>query len=470
MPRCPVHRPASESRSGTDTQAGPWPPGPRPGLAGWRLLGPMARDLPGALAAWQQRHGDLVHLRIWPEHAVVLYDPQLVRELLLEEHDALIRWERGVRAFAQIHGQSVLTTEGDAWRSRRQALNPGFAPKAVQAFAPLITATAAQSLARWPRTHAHWPIESRLAEMTMEVILRMVFSGSHDEDASAIEQAVRITSASTHAAFYAPASLPDWLPWKHRQRRARLFLQTMIDQQVQARLAVARDAWPQDLLSRLLASRPDFSASSLRDVRAECMTLFLAGHETTAATLTWWAWCMAANPDAQARARATVRSALAPDMPTIDALQHAGYLFQTLKETMRLYPAAPMLMSRRATRSLRLGGWTFPARTLFMIPVQAIQGDLRSFPDPQRFRPERFAKQAPDIPRGAYFPFGAGPRVCLGQHLAMTEMGLLAALLLQRFEFTVCKDAPPPRPVLNITLRPAQALRLAIRRIDDAPT
>ena len=101
-----------------------------------------------------------------------------------------------------------------------------------------------------------------------------------------------------------------------------------------------------------------------------------------------------------------------------------------------------------------------------MIPVQAIQADARRFPDPQRFQPERFAKQAPEIPRGAYFPFGAGPRVCLGQHLAMTEMGLLAALMLQRFEFSVCEDAPPPRPVLNVTLRPAQALRLAIKRID----
>lgn len=466
MPRCPVHRPASASPSATDARTSPWPPGPRSGLAGWRLLGPMARDLPGTLAAWQQRHGDVVHLRIWPEYAVVLYDPQLVRELLLERHDALIRWERGVRAFAQIHGQSVLTTEGDVWRNRRQALSPGFAPKAVQAFSPLITATAAQSLSRWPREHAHWPIESRLAEMTMEVILRMVFSGDHDEDTSAIEKAVRITSASTHAAFYAPASLPDWLPWKRRQRRARLLLQTMIDRQVQARLAIGRDAWPPDLLSRLLTCQPDLSASSLRDVRAECMTLFLAGHETTAATLTWWAWCMAANPQAQSRAREDVRLALGPGTPSIDALQNAGYLSQTLKETMRLYPAAPMLMSRRTTRPLRLGSWTFPARTLFMIPVQAIQADARRFPDPQRFQPERFAKQAPEIPRGAYFPFGAGPRVCLGQHLAMTEMGLLAALMLQRFEFSVCEDAPPPRPVLNVTLRPAQALRLAIKRID----
>ncbi len=466
MPPCPVHRPPPSSAPSAVAQPGHWPPGPNPGLAGWRLLGPMARDLPGALAAWQQRHGDVVHLRLWPEHVVVLCDPQLARELLLEHHDALIRWERGVRAFAQIHGQSVLTTEGDAWRSRRQALNPGFSPKAVQAFAPLIISTAAQSLARWPQEDAHWPIESRLAEMTMEVILQMVFSGSHEEDASAIEEAVRITSATTHAAFYAAANLPDWLPWKRRQRRARLLLQTMIDRQVQARLAIARDAWPPDLLSRLLDCHPELSASSLRDVRAECMTLFLAGHETTAATLTWWAWCMAANPQAQSRAREDVRLALGPDTPSLDALQNAGYLSQTIKETMRLYPAAPMLMSRRTTRPLRLGGWTFPPRTLFMIPVQAIQCDARRFPDPQRFQPERFAKQAPEIPRGAYFPFGAGPRVCLGQHLAMTEMGLLAALMLQRFEFSVCDDAPPPRPVLNVTLRPAQALQLAIKRIE----
>lgn len=464
--QCPIHRNAAAATR-AEGSADKWPPGPRAGLTGWKLLRAMAGDLPGALAAWRKSHGDVMHLRIWPEHTVVVTDPRLARELLVAHHDALIRWERGIRVFSQVHGHSVLTAEGEAWRRRRHALVPGFSPKAVQRLSPTIVDTAAQTFAQWPQNHAYWPIERELTTLTMDVILRLAFSDPLGEDVRAVEQAVRVTSAAANAEFYSLFSGPDWLPWKREKRRALWTLKELIERHIQSRLKRPREAWPEDLLTRLLQSREDASEQALQDVRDECMTTFLAGHETTAASLVWWAWCMASNPEAQSAARKEVRRVLRGRPPAVEACQEAAYLTQTIKEALRLYPVAPLLMSRRAECAIKLGDWTFPARTLFMIPVHALHHDPRWFPDPEAFRPERFAQDAAEVPRGAYIPFGVGPRVCLGQHLAMAEMTVIAAQLLRRFTLAVPVGMAPPRPVLNVTLRPEQPLHLAIAETDE---
>ena len=219
---------------------------------GLGLLRAMSHDLLGTLAGWQRAYGDVVHVRVWPEHAVVVTDPALVRELLVTHHDALGRWERAVRVFAQVHGHSVLIAEGDAWRDKRQALQPNFMPKAVQTFVPSIAATAGHALAQWPARAPDWPIESALTSLAMDVIMRTMFSDAIGDDARAAEEAVRAVSAAANADFYWPASTPDWVPWKRGKARAMAVLNGLIDRQLHARLDLPARAWPDDLLSRLL--------------------------------------------------------------------------------------------------------------------------------------------------------------------------------------------------------------------------
>lgn len=422
----------------------------------------MARDLPAALARWRQDYGDLVHLRMWPEHQLVVADPQLVRELLVTHHEALIRWERGIGIFSYLQGNSVLIAEAPQWAAKRHALQPAFAPKAVKAFVPTIAAAAGKAMEAW-QAAAAVPIESHLTALTMDVIMRMMFSSEIGDEARSMEAAVHAALVEGNAEMFWPASWPDWMPWKRRKRKVRAQLTGLVERQVQARLALPLDAWPADLLSRLLElHRADGQAWPLDAVRDECMTAFLAGHETTAASLTWWAWCMASNPAAQEEARQEVASVLQGRTPGDEDLPALGYLAQTLDETMRLYPAAPVLMSRRSTREITLGGWTVPTRTMFMIPVFLMHQDPRWFPEPQAFRPGRFAADAPAIPRGAFMPFGTGPRVCLGQHLALMEMTVVAAMLLQRFVLSVPAGQAAPQPVLNISLRPGTPLCLAL--------
>ncbi|WP_065503695.1 cytochrome P450 [Burkholderia stabilis] len=460
--QCPFHAGAA-APAPVLHPPGVWPPGPRAGLTGWGLLRKMSRDLIGTLSGWQREYGDLVHLRVWPEHAVVVTDPALVRELLVTHHDAFGRWERAIRVFAQVHGHSVLVAEGDAWRDKRHALQPNFMPKPVQAFVPAIAATAGHALAQWPARDPDWPIESALTSLAMDVIMRTMFSDTIGDDARAAEDAVRAVSAAADAAFYQPASTPDWMPWKRGKVRATAVLNGLIDRQLRARVDMPERTWPDDLLSRLLRlHRADARKWPLQAVHDECMTAFLAGHETTAGALTWWAWCMATNPAVQAAARDEVTRVLGGRAPSAETRSSLRYLTQTLDETLRLYPSAPILISRRASRPVALGAWQFPARTLFMLPLQLMQRDPRWFPEPDAFRPERFADDAPALPRGAYMPFGTGPRVCLGQHLAMTEMTVVAAMILQRHVLSVPPGMAAPRAVLNVTLRPERALHLAI--------
>ena len=442
---------------------GSWPPGPPSGITGWSLLLRMSRDLLGTLADWRQRYGDLVHLRIWPEHELVVTDPQLVRELLVDHHDALIRWERGINVFSQLHGHSVLIAEGAPWRSKRRALQPSFTPKNVESFVPVIAAAAGKAFAQWDSEAGEWPIESAFTSLGMDVILRMMFSSEVDADARLAERAVHDVAVAANSEMYWPASWPDAMPWKRTKRQAIQVLKRLIDRHIQARLAIVPAEWPADMLSRLLGLHLDDKVEwPLQAVQDECMTAFMAGHETAAATMTWWAWCMAANPAAQAAAQAEVDAVLGGRMPTAQDLPALTFLDTTLRETLRLYPAAPVLLSRRSLRPLTLGGWQVPARTMFMVPVQLMHHDARWFADPQAYRPERFADGAPAIPRGAFMPFGTGPRVCLGQHLAMAEMTVMAAMLLQRFSVAVPDGMAAPKPLFHITLRPEVPLRLKL--------
>ncbi|WLI89312.1 cytochrome P450 [Massilia sp. R2A-15] len=461
--RCPFH--VAQDETPRLHPPGSWPPGPPSGITGWGLLRRMSGDLLGTFDEWRRQYGDLVHLRIWPEHQIVVTDPQLVRELLVNHHDALIRWERGIEVFSQLHGNSVLTAEGELWQARRHALQPSFSPKGVQPLVPVIAAAAARTFSQWRAGDEDWPIETAFTSLGMDIILRIVFSSEADADARLAERAVHDTAVAANAEMYWPASWPDWMPWKRAKREGLRVLDRLIVRHIEARLALARDGWPQDVLSRLLALHlEDPAAWPLKAVRDECMTAFLAGHETAAASLTWWAWCMAANPSAQSAAQREVDAVLQGRAPTAQDLSALTYLTQTLHETLRLYPAAPVLLTRRCVRPITLGGWQLPARTMFTVPVQLMHHDARWFPEPHAYRPERFSDGAPAIPRGAFMPLGTGPRVCLGQHLAMAEMTIVAAMFLQRFSVGVPAGMAAPKPVFNITLRPDQPLRLALAR------
>lgn len=438
------------------------PPGPT-GL-GFDRLRAMSRDYLGTLGALHARHGDIVRQRFMHLVDYSFLHPEHVRDVLVASHDKLIRWERGTEVFASAHGHSVLVAEGAAWKRQRQMLQPAFSPRRVEGFVPRMVQASQDSLAGWAGA-SEIDFEAAMTQTTMAVIMQTLFSRTDATQGRAIAAAVHDLSIEGMKEFYWPVSAPLWAPWKARKRRALALLDQYIESQIRERLASPQTH--QDLLGLMLEARdPEDQGLSARGLRDECMTTFLAGHETTAAALTWWGWCMAAHPEEQARIADEVLSLLADRAPTAADLPLMPRLARSFKETLRLFPPAAGLLSRRTTEPLRVGGYELPPGSMVRLTPALTHRDPRWFEDPEAFRPERFDASSghPEIPRGAWLPFGAGPRVCLGSHFALTEMGVIAAQILQRYELRPLAHRPPPRPRLDVTLRPDQPLRLGLRR------
>lgn len=428
---------------------------------GFPTLMAMRRDYLAVITA-QRSLGDLVAQTILGERGVDVFDPELLRAIMVDHADALVRWQRGPEVFAELMGQSVLVTEGATWQRQRRMLMPAFTPKRVAGYAALMTEAAVQGLdAVRPGEVA---MDALFSHLTMDVISRTLFSMPIGSDTAAAADAVQVLSETALQEMFWPFTLPDWLPLpgKAAKRRASRLIHGLLAGRIDARRTVG-DEGRTDLLGMLKALRDDATGEALsaQEVYDQCMVSFQAGHETSATALLWWSWLLAAHPEIQAQARAEVDAVLAGRVPTADDASALPFLSATLKEAMRLYPPVAAVMTRRLTRDITVAGVKLPARTLVRVTPWLLHRDPRWWPDALAFKPERFLPGGQEIPRGAYIPFGLGPRVCLGQHFAVLEMTLIAALLLQRFELSpVGNEAPKPR--MAVTLRPEGGLRLRL--------
>lgn len=434
----------------------------------------MRADYLGFVTRLQREHGDLTRMRLGNEDAWDLMSPELVREALVTHAEHLVRWERGIEVFEQVFGQSVLVTEGGTWQRQRRMLMPAFAPKRVAGYARLMTGAAQAALdAAVPAGQAEALVgmEGLWTGVAMDVILRTLFGESAKEDARDAAWATQTLSAAAFSEMFMPFTLPDWLPLpgKAAKRRALRLLRGLVQRHVDQRHAqqgLASTANRTDLLQMLLALRDESTGEALshQEVFDQCMVSFQAGHETSATALLWWSRLMAEHPEAAQRAQAEVDAVLQGNVPGPEHIAQLPWLAATLKEAMRLYPPVAAVMSRRTTAPVTLGGVAVPQGAILRTTPWVLHRDGRWFAQPERFLPGRFLEGAPEIPRGAWIPFGLGPRVCIGQHFAMLEMVLLAALLLQRYTLRVPEGAPPLQPRLHVTLRPQHPVKLLLSR------
>jgi cytochrome P450 len=455
------------------------PPGPVMHWGGMAWMRALAQDFTGFLQHLQRAHGDIVYAPVLWERIYVVYAPELMREVLVDNAANLIRLERAVEVLAEAQGQGVMVSEGAQWQRQHRMLKPGFAPKRVAGYAGLMVAAARRSLDDAGPARAGQStlvnVTALMSDLPMDVIMRTLFGSQAGEASREVAEAVKVLDECAMDEFFWPVTLPDWLPLpgKARKRWALRVLNGLIDRHIRARKRATPAQVPHDdLLAMLLAVRddapdgtpqagPGLSDAELHD---QCKIMFLAGYETTATALTWWTWLMAAHPDVAERARREIDSVIGQRDPLPEDVPRLEWLTATLKEAMRLYPPAPALVTRRTTADIQVGGWTIPRRGLVMIPQHVAHHDARWFAQPERFRPERFMPDAPPIPRGAWMPFGAGPRVCIGQHFAMLEMSLIAVMLLQRYTLSTDSSEPPPQPEVKVTLRPAATLRVRMTR------
>ncbi len=464
--------PMSHTIPSTASQPSPTPPGPPDRWWGLPLLREMQRDYLAFEQRMQREHGELCVMRLGYERAWNLMSPELVREALVGQHAHLIRWERGIEVFSEVLGQSVLVTEGATWQRQRRMLMPAFTPRRVAGYATLMAQAAERVLDRYVppgQAQATVAMDDLLSEATMDVILQVLFSNPAEGDGRRAAAANRALGEIGFQEMFMPMTLPDWLPLpgKRRKRESLRTLRSLIQRHIEARRAnESPGEGVEDLLGMLLSLRDEDSGAALapQEVFDQCMVTFQAGHDTTTSGLLWWSWLLATHPEAAQRATDEVDAVLAGATPTADDVAHLPWLQASLKEALRLYPPAPVLMSRRTTAPVKVGGWTIPKGHMLRITPWTLHRDEQLFSHAERFLPERFLDDAPPIPKGAWMPFGVGPRVCIGQHFAQLEMALLGAMLLQRYRLHVPPGAAPPKPLLHVTLKATQPIRLTLER------
>jgi len=438
----------------------PLPPGPRPrwfGLAAYRAF---AGDRIGALARLARDYGDIVSFRLGPQPMALLNHPDYVEDVLVTRA-RLFRKGRALERSKPLLGEGLLTAEGEAHLRQRRLVQPAFHRQRVEGYARAMVAHAARISERW-RDGGEIDVAAEMTELTLTIVGDTLFGTDVESDARTVRQALTDALEIFPITMSPFAALLERLPLPavRRYRRAQATLDRLIYRLIAERRQDPSDRG--DLLSMLLLARDEEESGSRlsdRQVRDEAMTLFLAGHETTANALTWTWHLLAQHPEAERRLHQELDAVIGDRLPRAEDAGQLPYTRQVLAESMRCYPPA-WGVGRRAMEDVEIGGYTIPRGTIVLVSQYLLHHDARFFPDPETFDPDRWLPERQrGRPRFAYFPFGGGNRVCIGESFAWTEGILVLATLARRWKLARVDTAPVPMKAM-LTLRPARPIRM----------
>ncbi len=426
-----------------------------PGPKGHWLLGNLPgfrRDRLGFLTECAQTYGDVVALRFGPRRMLVVNHPDLVEEVLVTNNRHYIK-HFALRMAKSTLGNGLLTSEGDFWRRQRRLAQPAFHRERIAAHAAMMVDFTERMLETWKPGQIR-DIQNDMMQVTLVIVAKALFDADVSNDTAdaseAMETVLRCFTARVGKLVRLPESIPT--PVNLRLRRAINRLNAIIFRIIDQRRTSGEDRG--DLLSMLLNAQDEEDGGRMTDVqlRDEVMTLFMAGHETTANTLGWVWYLLSLHPEVEARLHTELDEVLGDRPPTIADVPRLTYTEHVITETLRLYPTV-WLLGREAIVPTEVGGYPVSVGMTVYMSQWVLHRDPRFFDDPTSFRPERwmdgFAKR---IPRYAYFPFGGGPRICIGNGFAMMESVLLLATMARRFRLRLAPDAKVI-PLPTMTLR-----------------
>ena len=429
------------------------------------LSGVMAEygaDPVGAMRRWRDDHGDFVPIRFGPFRAHAAFGPKEIEEVLV---DRAVDYRKSfaTRMLIPLLGRGLLTAEGGEWLLHRRLASPAFHRARVEGYGRTMARYAQDSADGWLDSQSV-DVHEDMTALTLRIVARTLF----DADVTTrIEQVARLGTEIQDFYYLRFASLrfliPTWLPTPGNRRLAAATRR--LDDVVYGIVRDRRqDEDRGDLLSMLLQARDENGLGmSERQVRDEVMTLLLAGHETTALTLTWAFLLLDRNPDARLRLEAELAAVLGAESPSPDVVSALPYTQAIVNETLRLYPPA-YVTGREAIRQTRVGGTAIPKGHIILISMYTTHRDARFFPEPDEFRPERWLDGLEKrLPRGAFIPFGMGSRMCIGAAFAMMEAVLLLATIARRWRFELVPAEIPTQP--SITLRPATPTPAQVRPV-----
>jgi cytochrome P450 len=442
------------------------PPGPK----GHYLVGNLldyARDPLDFMARCSREYGDIVRLHMGGLPLYLLSHPDHAEYVLVKNNRNFIK-SRYFRRELSFLGQGLLNSEGELWRRQRRLAQPAFHKRRVGAYGEAMVSHAERMLARW-RDGEVRDVHQEMRRLTLGIVAEVLFGAGRDKADEVGEVLGWLDKHTNRLEEQGSAMVLRFLlgnfptPTNLRFRKGIGRLDEIIYGLIEERRENAKDTG--DLLSMLLRFR-DEAGTRMTDkqLRDEVITLLLAGHETTALALSWSWYLLSQHPEVEAKLLEELREVLGDRTPMVEDLPHLPYAEMVIKESMRLYPPA-WGVSREAIEECEIGGYHLPAGTQLLIVLWAMHRDPRNFQDPEAFNPARWeGGLAKKVPRYAYLPFGAGPRICIGGSFAITEAILLLATIARDFQLELVPEQRRVIPQPSTTLRPRGGIRMYLRK------
>jgi cytochrome P450 len=406
--------------------------------------------------------GDIAHYQVGPLHVYQLVHPDFARQILVEEPEKYYKARLIKHAFAPFAGQGLLTSDGALWKQQRKLMQPAFHHGQLTSYGAVMVRRSLSMLDSFGDSSVI-EVQEEMSRLTLAIVVETLFGADVTREAKELGGLMIAVLDAANDRINSVLRTPSWVPTPRnlREKRALGRLDELFDTFIAAHRAAGEK--PADLLSVLLAATDEDSGSRMSDrqLRDEMMTLFLAGHETTAMALTWALYALSQHPEVEAKLVEEVSRALRGRAPTVADLAQLPYTEMVIRETMRLYPPAPGF-AREPIEDVRIGGYVVPRGSLISVNTYALHRDRRFFDDPLRFDPERFAAGWEErIPRYAFLPFGGGPRVCIGNGFAMMEARLILATVVQRRRLSL-EPGQAIVPMQLVTVRPKHGIRMRV--------
>jgi cytochrome P450 len=429
------------------------------GIRRWSSVAGGSQDPLTFFSDIAREYGDFVGLRILNFRILLLNHPDHIEDVLVNHPKKFIKG-RVLKANKRVFGSGLLTSEGDFWLRQRRLAQPAFHRARIATYASTMVEYTERLLQEWQDGEER-DIHKEMMRVTLQIVGKTLFDADVERDAQDIGKSMEML-LEIGADFRRTLFVPHWLPTPTniRMERAIRQIEKVLYRMIAEKRASGRDAG--DLLSMLLAAQDeDGSRMTDKQLRDEAITLFLAGHETTANTLSWTWWLLAQNPTVEAKLHEELRAVLGGRTPSLDDLPKLVYTNHIITESMRLYPPA-WGTARTAIEDHEIAGYAVPKGSGVSFTQWTVHRDARWYDSPDEFRPERWEGDLMKrLPRFAYFPFGGGPRQCIGNAFALMEAALILATIAQQYRFRLV-EGHPVVPLASITLRPRHGIRAVL--------
>ncbi len=422
----------------------------------------MQKDQLGFVLRAREACGDVARFRFIVLPAHLLAHPDHVRHVLVDNHRKYDKQTKGFDVLRLVLGNGLLTSEGDFWKRQRRIAQPAFHRERIGRFADVMVHAAEDAVRRLSiasKTSATVDIAAEMMALTLRIAGETLLSADVSKDTDEVGRSVSLLLHEAKIRILRPYPLPLSIPTPHNVRLKQCLdsLNTIVHRMIEERRGQTQR--PNDLLTMFMEARDEETGEGMTDqqLRDEVLTMFLAGHETTANALAWTFYLLSKHPEANRKVIAELGDVLGGRSPTLSDCNKLVYTTAVLKESMRLYPPA-WIIGRRAVEDDVIDGYEIPRDSFTFVSPWVTHRHPTFWPNPEGFDPERFMPgNVENIPRFAYFPFGAGPRLCIGQGFAMLEAQLIIATICQK----VRMDLVPGHPVIpqpSITLRPQDGI------------